>query len=118
MIVACPRCKYRIDLRHGQATFWCACGAEISAGGDVLTPPLEPVTSWPSPIDYSTCIHRGDELRQQECQSCKGLVKVKVFSCSEFKECTIGKVLPEIQCCSQCPAFESPTGLKHQITES
>ena len=35
------------------------------------------------------CIHRGEQTRTVECESCKGSVKVKVFACDEYGECTL-----------------------------
>lgn len=56
------------------------------------------------------CKHLGDELRRQECPSCKGTVQVKVMGCAMFGECTIGKDLPGIECCAACSRHE-PTEL-------
>ena len=54
------------------------------------------------PIPYSGCIHRSDELRRELCSTCRGRVDVKVFACDIHGECTIGKKLPGITCCSEC----------------
>lgn len=46
------------------------------------------------------CKHLGEFKRKQECLTCQGNVQVKVFSCAIHGECTLGKVLPGIKCCS------------------
>lgn len=58
-----------------------------------------------------TCSHRGAEIRQQECETCSGHQRIKVFACPLRGECTIGKKLPVIVCCAviaDCGDF-SPT---------
>jgi hypothetical protein len=52
------------------------------------------------------CCHRGAELRQVECASCGGNVRIKVFGCAFFGECTLGKPLPGVQACQACPRYE------------
>lgn len=52
------------------------------------------------------CLHLGRELRREECPSCSGTVKVKVFACGKFGECTMAKSLSGIQTCESCPGYE------------
>ena len=66
----------------------------------------EPVATRSAAVS-SACIHRGDELRNELCPTCRGGVKVKVFACGVFGECTIGKRMSQIACCSTCLAFDA-----------
>lgn len=52
------------------------------------------------------CVHRGHELRREECSSCSGSVQIKVFACLEFfAECQIDNKLPGgIRVCRLCSA--------------
>jgi hypothetical protein len=52
------------------------------------------------------CRHRGAELRQVECASCGGNVRIKVFACALFGECTLGKPLPGVPTCEACSRYE------------
>ena len=51
------------------------------------------------------CEHRGEELRQVDCPSCKGHIRVKVLGCDVFGECSIGKPIPGLACCAGCPQW-------------
>lgn len=61
----------------------------------------------PSPAtDPYPCSGRGsDVLREEECKSCGGRVRLKVYSCSlGHGECTIGRKAPGVAgCCRTCP---------------
>lgn len=48
------------------------------------------------------CKHKGEFLFTQECPTCAGSVKIKVFSCSIHNECTIAKTIDQKACCSTC----------------
>jgi hypothetical protein len=57
----------------------------------------------------SPCAKRGEEIRLQKCPTCcGGSVKIKVFACSEFGECSIAKKLDGVACCAGCSAY-TPT---------
>lgn len=58
------------------------------------------------------CIHLGDSIRTELCPTCAGTVKVKIFSCSVHKECTLGKYIENIHCCGTCSEYkvQSPIG--------
>lgn len=53
------------------------------------------------------CIHRGQELRREECDTCKGKVLKKVYECSQYGECVLGpKPYKQIQNCGRkCPSY-------------
>ena len=51
------------------------------------------------------CLHRGDEIRRQLCDTCQGEVEVKVFQCNVLEEATIGKPLGRMACCVACHKF-------------
>ena len=51
------------------------------------------------------CIHLGEDLRLQQCESCGGNIQLKVFACDIYKECTLGKKLEGLQCCAMCKDY-------------
>jgi hypothetical protein len=53
------------------------------------------------------CRERGIVLRQQECATCGGRVRLKVFACVPHGECTVGKAIPDLACCATCPDYVS-----------
>ena len=55
----------------------------------------------------TSCVHRGGELRRQECSSCQGRVQVKVFACPLHGECTVEKPVG-VQVCESCPDRKPP----------
>jgi hypothetical protein len=50
------------------------------------------------------CEHRGDLLGYQECETCRGTTKIKLFACALHGQCTLGRKLEGIACCApgQC----------------
>lgn len=59
-----------------------------------------------SGVDWVACVHRGESIRTEVCATCcGGGVKVKVFACSEFGECTIGKQIGALAVCVGCGSF-------------
>lgn len=50
----------------------------------------------------ATCVYRGDVLRQQECPTCCGNVRIKVLACEVHGECTLAKALDGVACCRGC----------------
>lgn len=64
-------------------------------------------------LDIS-CLHRGEELRREECKKCgkKGMVvKIRVYSCDIYKECQMGKDIPELKSCKGCASRIPATNL-------
>ena len=55
------------------------------------------------------CTHRGDELRMEQCKTCQGNVRVKVFACAVHGECTLAKQVGVAVCHPNCPDYESET---------
>ena len=56
-----------------------------------------------------TCIHRSqNHLRLKDCPTCAGSVKIKVFNCVLYKECTIQQQIDNIKCCASCSDYENP----------
>jgi hypothetical protein len=52
------------------------------------------------------CRLRGEWLREQECPTCAGTVRLKVLACSRHGACTVGTPLPGIACCAGCSDYE------------
>lgn len=95
----CPKCKRTARLRSG-VKHHCVCGMIDESPQGILAPPREvsPVTRREA---TRTCTHRGDDFRLQWCSPCRG--SIKVFPCNIHGECTLGKQLPDIACCKNCP---------------
>lgn len=55
----------------------------------------------------TSCQFLGQELRTQECSSCAGKVRLKVFACQLHKECTMGKWLDGVATCATCLDYET-----------
>lgn len=51
------------------------------------------------------CVHIGPERRLQQCESCGGMVKIRVFSCAVHAETTLGKKVPDVACCQGCTDY-------------
>jgi hypothetical protein len=47
----------------------------------------------------------GTEVRLQGCSSCGGSWQIKVFACAIHGECTLGKRLDGLACCSECQDY-------------
>lgn len=47
----------------------------------------------------SECPHRKELLRLEPCEGCRGEVKIKVFACERYGECTISKAIPGVHVC-------------------
>lgn len=52
------------------------------------------------------CVHRGSEIREQDCPTCVGLIRIKVFQCALHRECTLAKPLDAIACCARCGDYQ------------
>ncbi len=55
------------------------------------------------------CCYRGDRLREEECRTCAGNVRVFVFACELRGECTISRSVG-LPICRSCPLYEKATG--------
>jgi hypothetical protein len=60
----------------------------------------------PAPRRTGPCVHRGPEVRQEECPTCRGRVRLKVFACGLHGECTVARPLAGTACCATCPDYE------------
>lgn len=54
----------------------------------------------------SPCIHRGEEVRRAECVTCTGRVRIKIFACSVYGECSLEKDVG-VKVCQGCGEWES-----------
>ena len=72
--------------------------------GKVLTPEQCAAyrASWSGQSESLECVHRGEERRREECQSCGGRVQIKVLACVVHGECQLGSGLPVVKSCSTC----------------
>jgi hypothetical protein len=53
------------------------------------------------------CVHLGDSTRVQECETCGGNWRIKVFDCAVHDECSIQTVLPDIAVCASCEQYRA-----------
>jgi hypothetical protein len=79
---ACIRCGNPRWSKYGPELQTRACGVAVDP-------------TWP-------CVNRGEELRREECPSCKGTVQVKVLACVVYVECQVNGKLPAVKLCSGC----------------
>jgi hypothetical protein len=80
----------------------------ISSTGDWIEVPdgdEVPVYAIPDP-----CVHMGREIRRERCETCPGATSIKVFGCAKHGECTLGKQLDGIACCTCCDDFLTYAG--------
>lgn len=63
------------------------------------------------------CQHLGGETGDlQECGSCSGRVRIKLFRCEVHDRCTISKKLDGVACCGGCPDKSPPQEeVPHQL---
>lgn len=52
------------------------------------------------------CHHLGPSLGTEQCQSCQGTVRIKVFACAVHGKCTLAKKLDGIACCAGCGDYQ------------
>lgn len=58
-------------------------------------------------VAIGSCASRGEYLRDDQCPTCSGSVRIKVFQCDRHSECTIGQPMEGIACCVQCTDFKA-----------
>lgn len=69
--------------------------------------PANEQTSRPQ-VRRKRCVHRGECTEQVPCRGCKGNVRIKVFDCSIFGSCTIGRRIDlQTACCLECAKYEA-----------
>jgi hypothetical protein len=101
LIFRCNCGRKPITITSEQLPLRCSCGAvATTCDSDLLASKTS--TSARHVPKLRPCTSRGASTRQQECESCAGQIKIKVFACNKHTECTIGKQLPGIACCASC----------------
>lgn len=59
-----------------------------------------------NPADKVPCRHQGTLLRTEVCSTCRGHVRLKVFACGIYGECTLMKTLNrQTACCAICKDY-------------
>ncbi len=53
------------------------------------------------------CVHRGERLGDETCETCEGNWRIKTFACPLHVRCTTSKKLPGITCCKHCRNYET-----------
>ena len=54
-----------------------------------------------------SCVHRGQETRRVDCETCRGHVQVKVFECDIHDECVIGRSVDDVVSCAVCKDWQA-----------
>jgi hypothetical protein len=55
------------------------------------------------PTSTLPCVHRSAESTgSEQCQTCQGTVRIKLYGCDIHKSCTIATVLPGYATCQTC----------------
>jgi len=69
------------------------------------------------------CIHRGRPAGTQDCPTCNGNVRVKLYACGKHGQCTLGKPMDGVVCCARCDDYQStettsatPIILRHDLS--
>lgn len=55
------------------------------------------------------CRHRGDEVRQEQCDTCAGRVMIKIFACELHQQCSLVKQLDGVVKCETCSDRRPPS---------
>lgn len=98
----------------GEGRWWCpVCKRPFSERVRRDTPPPPRNCT-----DNVPCEYLGAPVGTQECQGCRGTVRIKLFACEVHGQCTLGKRLDMLACCAQCGDYapskrdEDPDGGK------
>lgn len=90
MTLRCAWCGKVLKARRIVVPCHCSCGfteldqSQVEGEGEIA-----PRSTAVAPVLH--CRNRGEVLRLEPCQTCRGAVSKKVFSCSIHGECVIGK---------------------------
>lgn len=93
----CPHCRRAYWSNYNNAEK--IMGRTCDPGGGTVREPLLHLS------DYSSCQHRGPQLRVDECPTCNGNVKVKVFACAVHVECELANKINGVKFCGACRDF-------------
>jgi hypothetical protein len=58
------------------------------------------------------CLHLGEPIGEQKCETCPGNVRLKIFACALHQKCTPQKQLAGVTCCAACPDFAATPAAK------
>jgi hypothetical protein len=58
------------------------------------------------PVASRPCAHRGEVVREEDCDSCHGRVRLKVFECSMHGACSLARPIESVACCEGCPDYK------------
>lgn len=92
--IRCRGCNLRVRLDESECPYTCVCGRLVSFKGKVLQSP--PPQSKPA----GPCVHLGAETRRVPGTGCGKRCELKVFVCAVHGECTLGKKLNGLACCT------------------
>lgn len=109
------RCLLRAIKRRspdGRVLCFCdACGRTCKIKGDPAKFGRMCVKPGDGPVRIPAqarvpCQHLGKPTgAMQECDTCRGKAKIKLFACAVHGQCSIGKALPGIATCASCQDY-------------
>lgn len=67
---------------------------------------LQRPSASPPPL-RDDCRHRGEELGTENCPTCRGNIRIKVFACELHERCSLQKALEGTACCARCGDYEA-----------
>lgn len=81
---------------------------ECTKDFDLRTNTIIEAGSTPESSIVTDCIRRGMEVRRADCSTCQGNTEIKVFTCAEYGECSLGAVPGIITCSKECAGYTQP----------
>lgn len=64
----------------------------------------------------ASCVHRGAEVRREQCQTCSDLVQIKIIACSVHGECEMAGKITGVKFCGLCADFEAAAEAKAEAS--
>lgn len=99
--------KCQFQLIDGEATpkrYRCACGNVIASD----KPPEAFRANCRQPREKPLpCVHLGEVVRLQACESCCGSVRIKIHACAVHGECTLAKAKGSTLPACRCESYQS-----------
>ena len=110
----CIRCQHRqpppykgvmLCLVNGKPASENAEKGECPKGFFVPDPEGAGYKAKPSTVLKADCRHRGDQTGEERCETCAGVVMLKIFGCAVHGRCCIGKSPDGIRSCATCGEY-------------
>ena len=102
---ACTCCGQRVTLNAPEPI--------RHACGGLLRQPAAAIGKRTAPCQY-----RGSEQRTEQCETCQGNVRIKVFGCCKHVACTVAQPMPGLAICAACPDYVATVPLQPATASS